>query len=751
MEGYVINKGSLRESITDSVLRGGYLLISPAIVISFLRIFFTGWLWVYAFQILVSLALLFLFFFRHRFDAPFKIHFISVCLLALSVAGLLTFGSANSLYFSLLAVVVNALLLGKERAFFYFFVTVVFVVVIAIIFSLGIVKPVLSVDATSGILTWVNILVSISITLVTCIMVTDNLLSNYEYLLSSLSDENNNLAAQNKKHTGLLLSLPLPVLVYNQAGQIFFTSNSFVSLTGYTLLDLPDITTWSEKFFPEEYLRKKNMAALKEDLRCARDTGNAQASRILTVVLKNGSTRSVEVFVGVLGDDVVLTLFDVNDRMLIDKLLREQLAKLQEQNLIMDQQIKSLMQNEVDLKVNCDNLDIANKQLSELNKELLVAKHKAEENEKLKSSFIQNMSHEIRTPMNAIVGFTSLLNDAELNEDKRNHYIGIIRSSSEQLLKIVNDILDVSKIEAGMVDITVSTFGVYELMKKIHVNNRDNAQKKSVFFDVVMPDDYAKIQMHSDQTKVRQILENVVNNAIKFTDKGYVRLGFVVAGEHAVFYVEDSGIGIDGKEQERIFERFSQGDTGASRRWGGTGLGLSICKSYVELLGGTISLKSELSKGSRFEISLPLTKDDSIMTAIDGLVPQLTGLKDKIKIVVVEDEDVNLMYYDEMFSESGFDLVYFKEGIPAVDYLAVNNDVSLVVMDIKLPDISGFDAVKIMKKNNSLLPIIVVTAYASGSEKVLSLSVGSDYCFSKPVKRSELLGKIVELVSRSKG
>jgi PAS domain S-box-containing protein len=240
-----------------------------------------------------------------------------------------------------------------------------------------------------------------------------------------------------------------------------------------------------------------------------------------------------------------------------------------------------------------------------LEKELRASKEKAEESDRLKSAFLANLSHEIRTPMNGIVGFSDLLDINELSQEERMEYVKLIKQSSNQLLNIINDIVDISKIEAGQVDIKKSTFNLNSMLNEIHMFFSRQIEDKNIELLIDVPDkDDKTIQITSDEIKLRQILNNLLSNAIKFTDYGYVKMGYELQEDYFLFFVEDTGIGIDSDHLNEVFDRFWQSEHNKNNK-GGTGLGLAITKAYVELLGGEISVTSEPGKGSRFQFSIP--------------------------------------------------------------------------------------------------------------------------------------------------
>jgi signal transduction histidine kinase len=240
--------------------------------------------------------------------------------------------------------------------------------------------------------------------------------------------------------------------------------------------------------------------------------------------------------------------------------------------------------------------------------ELITAKEKAEESDKLKTAFLHNVSHEIRTPMNAIIGFSTLLNDPDLTEEDRTQYIDIIFQSGSQLLSIINDIVDIANVESGQVKVNLTQMNLNSTLKSLNEQFRINRKQNNVSMSLstILPDEDSNII--TDNTKLVQILSNLINNSIKFTRDGQIDFGYVLKDKLLEFFVKDTGIGIPSEYHSRIFDRFYQVDSAVSRQYSGTGLGFSICKGYVELLGGTIKVESESGKGTEFIFTIPFLR-----------------------------------------------------------------------------------------------------------------------------------------------
>ncbi len=371
--------------------------------------------------------------------------------------------------------------------------------------------------------------------------------------------------------------------------------------------------------------------------------------------------------------------------------------------------------------------------------DLIAAKEKAEESDRLKSAFLANMSHEIRTPMNGIIGFSDMLNKNNLSETKRESYIKIIRDSSHQLLHIVNDVLDISKLETGEVGINEDTVNLNDILAKLFSFFNPKTKDKNLML-ISQPGLHSKESIiKTDHTKLKQILSNLLSNAIKFTDKGHVKFGYEVINEKLQFFVEDTGIGIPKNMHETIFERFRQVDYNFERQYGGTGLGLSICRKLIELLNGKIRVESEPGKGTTFYFTVPFVKafeQTEREPAKEQPANEITG---KQTILIAEDEIINYIYLNELLEDKNFTTLHAHNGKHAVDLCNAHPEISAVLMDIKMPVMNGFDATRQIKQLRPELPVIAQTAYAMTEDREKALQSGCNDYLSKPVNKTDLL------------
>lgn len=380
-------------------------------------------------------------------------------------------------------------------------------------------------------------------------------------------------------------------------------------------------------------------------------------------------------------------------------------------------------------------------------KELQRSKEKAEESDRLKTSFLSNMSHDLRTPMNAIIGYSELLNIGNLSPTNRREYTKIIKQKGLQLLTLIDDIIEVSKFETGMQGINKTEFDLHELLNEvISLYNDRKVQfgKENISLLLKTPD--KKIEsLYSDPGRLQQVLSNLISNGLKFTDKGSVEIGYHWEDDDKiVFYVKDTGIGLSREKQKYIFNRFKSIEKIPRIKYVGSGLGLTISKKIVELLGGKIWVESEENKGAAFYFSHPVQslegkEDTATATEVNELAKY--NWKDKV-ILVVEDEEVNFKFLETVLHDTQAQVLHANDGLQAIDLCLSINKIDLILMDIKMPEMDGFEAAKRIKQVKPDIPIIAQTAFASREDKMNSLQSGCDDYIAKPIEIELLISKI---------
>lgn len=377
--------------------------------------------------------------------------------------------------------------------------------------------------------------------------------------------------------------------------------------------------------------------------------------------------------------------------------------------------------------------------------ELSEAKEKAEESDKLKSAFLANMSHEIRTPMNAIVGFSDLI-EFESDPVKKRQYVKVIQTSSASLLNLIVDIVDLSKIEIGAMQMNYSDFLISDMFKElkeiyeVELNKKDKSRIKLSFS---IPEQHLSI--NSDPNRLKQILSNLLGNAVKFTNTGEIRFSCEKIKDEMIFSVSDTGTGIPESDQKKIFERFVKFDY-EGMNYDGTGIGLSLVEKLVTLLNGKVWVESEYGKGSTFFFSIPFipAKSTSSGASLNNPQKKTATMEIRKKILVVEDDNNSFYLIQEILRPLNLDIHHTDDGRKAVEYVRQNPDTQLVLMDMKLPNMNGDEATIAIRKFNQSIYIIAQTAFAMLGDKEKAINAGCNDYITKPIESK----KLVEMISR---
>jgi PAS domain S-box-containing protein len=387
--------------------------------------------------------------------------------------------------------------------------------------------------------------------------------------------------------------------------------------------------------------------------------------------------------------------------------------------------------------------DISERKLME--EALIIAKNKAEESDRLKSAFLANMSHEIRTPMNGILGFTELLKEPDLTGPEKEKYIHVIEKSGARMLNIINDIISISKVESGQMEVNLSETNINEQIEYLGTFFKPEAAQKGLglSFSCSIPGKEAILT--TDREKVYAILTNLIKNAIKFTRQGFIEVGCTKRNKYLELFVKDTGIGIPEGQKEIIFERFRQGSDSLTRNYEGAGLGLSISKAYVEILGGKIWVDSEYGKGSAFYFTIPCDAQPEKDVAMKPVVSEKkeTNPVKNLKILIVDDDEASQMYISLVIQKYSHEIVTAGTGVQAIEICRNNPDIDLILMDIKMPEMDGFEATRTIRKFYHEVIIIAQTAFSLTGDREKALQAGCNDYISKPIKKDEL-GDMIE-------
>jgi PAS domain S-box-containing protein len=373
--------------------------------------------------------------------------------------------------------------------------------------------------------------------------------------------------------------------------------------------------------------------------------------------------------------------------------------------------------------------------------ELKLAKIKAEENDRLKSAFLANMSHEIRTPMNGIMGFAQLLKEPFSTAEEQKEYIKVIEKSGERMLNIINDLIDISKVESGQMLVVISETNINIQLEETYAFFTPEVEKKGIKLILSKGLGNDKSIVLTDKEKIYAILTNLVKNAIKYSNEGEIEFGYKKKENHLEFYVKDTGIGIHENKLEAIFERFIQTDHNLISKYEGAGLGLAITKAYVEMLEGKIWVESKLGKGSCFYFTIPYrTKIES-----DNKVDQISDSKNvdletkSLKILIAEDDLHSALFLKAVLGKITNEILLAKTGLEAIEYAKNHADIDLILMDIQMPEMDGYEAIRQIRKFNKEVVIIVQTAFSFAQDKEIALAAGSNAFITKPIDKDALL------------
>ena len=385
--------------------------------------------------------------------------------------------------------------------------------------------------------------------------------------------------------------------------------------------------------------------------------------------------------------------------------------------------------------------------LKEIEQELIEARNRAEESDRLKTAFLANMSHEIRTPMNAILGFMELLKKPDLLQEDREDFMTIIEESGKRLLSTINDIIEISKIETGLVETNLKPENLYEVISTTLNLFKPLARAKGLEFRLKCPEKTELCNILTDRFKLESIITNLLSNAVKFTKEGYIETGLWLENDSIIIYVKDTGRGIPADKLKAVFNPFYQADTTLSREHEGSGLGLAIAKAYSEMLHGRLWVESEPGKGSTFFLMIPLIKSDSAQSIPEQGVDSKKELIRPSKIIIADDEETSFLLLKTILAPYGITCLHAANGKDTLRILDNEKDVSLILLDIKMPVMDGYETVKKIRERNISIPVIAVTAYAFPSDREKALANGCNDYISKPIIKQELISKLKKYLS----
>lgn len=378
----------------------------------------------------------------------------------------------------------------------------------------------------------------------------------------------------------------------------------------------------------------------------------------------------------------------------------------------------------------------------QVEEELIKAKERAELSDHLKTAFLHNISHEIRTPMNAIVGFSALLSEPCLSPETQRSYLKTITESSDQLLAIVNDIIEISNIEVGILKANINQINLNSQLLMLYQQFNQKAIEKGIEFRLHTALSGFAAEIKTDSVKLVQIISNLLSNSFKFTQKGKISFGYRLSGDYLEFFVSDTGIGIKEEHFDKIFDRFYQVESSASRAYEGTGLGLAITKAYVEFLRGNIWVRSDFGRGSTFYFTLPYVS--SVKQHISEMESTDRNRENEIKkaVLIAEDDDNNFYLMKELLSDLNIKILRATNGVEAVEAIKSGQKIDLVLMDIKMPLMDGYEATRQIKEERPDVKILAQTAYAD--DEIKAMESGCSGFISKPFVKDRFVNLVRE-------
>jgi PAS domain S-box-containing protein len=503
-------------------------------------------------------------------------------------------------------------------------------------------------------------------------------------------------------------NMPIAAVMIDKDDSMYLHNRRFLELFGYTLEDIPHLEDWWVKAYPDEQYRKWVIDTWNARLQRSIETGENIEAKEYRVTCKNGDVRDMEISGHFLGDRYLATLIDNTER-------------------------------------------------NRANKELIKAKEAAEAANQAKSIFLASMSHELRTPLNAILGFSGMLAGEENATPDHQEKLSIINCSGLHLLSMINDVLDLSKIEAERIELQENPFDPVALIEEISAMLQSRAQEKGLSL-AVEAESISSPCVKADIGKLRQILINLMSNAVKFTDEGAVTIRCAIDPIpqepnrcHILIEVKDTGLGIDSARQAQIFEPFVRGIDEPVRK--GTGLGLSICKKFAEFMGGTIEVESEVGKGSIFRLRLPaeIAAAAEVGTSVDDK-PRVIGLAPTQKtwrILAADDNRENLLLLKSLLEEVGFFVLEARDGQEAVAAFKKEAP-DFILMDMRMPVMDGYEAVRQIRQcsGGDTVPIIAITASAFREQRQEILAAGCDDMLIKPFQAHEIfeaMGRLLDI------
>ena len=524
-----------------------------------------------------------------------------------------------------------------------------------------------------------------------------------------------------------------------------------IAKIGYWEFNLNKGTVYSSPGARKIYGLDKSNLTIREVQQLPLKKYRPQMDEALRKLVEEGKPYDIEFKIQRAKDNKIIDIHSIGeyqeDRNLVFGIIQD-VTERKEIEKELQKKYEEVEAAEEELRASNDDLMETNEKLEEQKKELEIAKEKAEESDRLKTAFLANMSHEIRTPMNGIMGFSQILKDKDHPRDKQKKFLNLIHSRTKHLLQIINDIVDVSKIEANQLSVNPQYFYLSDVFQELENNYRNEMKsgKKShlqlnLSIGLNREDSYIK----TDENRIRQIMHNLLSNAIKFTYEGSIEFGYELQSDNNLqFYVKDTGIGISPDKQYLIFDRFRQADDLGEKAYEGTGLGLTISHRLVQMLGGKMWVDSRKDEGSIFYFTLPYHPHQTKQEKGKKEKTQLPLNWEGKTLLIVEDDPTSLEYLKEIIQPTGAELILKETGKQGLKAVKDNASIDLILMDIRLPDIDGIEVTQKIREEIAHIPIIAQTAYAMGEDRDKCLRAGCNDYISKPIE----FNKFINLIDR---
>ena len=528
-----------------------------------------------------------------------------------------------------------------------------------------------------------------------------------EYILATVRDITERKLSEEKLQSlsQVVEQSPISVVITDTNGLIQYVNPKFVQKTGYSS---QEVLGQNSRILKSWHTLHKKYKQLWQTLKAGDEwQGEFQNKK------KNGELYWEST-----------TIFPILDAKGITK-----------QFIALEEDITYRKESELLLQQKKHEIEVQNEEYKQLNAELLIAKNHAEKSDRLKSAFLANMSHEIRTPMNGILGFAGLLREPMLSGEEQKEYIDIIEKSGARMLNIINDIIDISKIESGLMTVNLIESNINDQIEYIYTFFKTEVESKGMKLSYIKSLNSIDSITKTDSEKVYAILTNLVKNAIKYSNKGSIEFGYMKKGKYLDFFVNDTGIGIDKDRQKVIFERFIQADIHNRMSIQGAGLGLSISKAFVEMLGGKIWVKSKVGIGSSFHFTIPYNTIANIETVLAIILPETESNNPikKLKTLIVEDDAISKLLITKVVTKYSHEVLCVNTGVKAIETCLKNPDIDLVLMDINMPEMNGYEATKQIRQFNKKIIIIAQTANAFASDKIEAINSGCSDYMTKPI------------------